>query len=631
MELDPRILSYYQAELQYMREMGSEFAATHPKIARRLALDGIECADPYVERLMEGLSFLAARVQYKIDAEYPRFTQHLLERIEPHYLAPTPSMATVRFQPSLGEGALIEGIEIPRHSVLRSGIRKSEQTACEYRTAHDVTLWPLELSEAHYYSNNREVASLGVKSEVPARAALRLKLHITAPGVAFSNLQLRNLVVHLTGAEGDPTPMGIYEQLFADTLSVWTRGQGARAWSEVRAKPPIGRIGFNDDEALLHYDDRSFQGYRLVHEYFAFPRRFLYADFRGLDRAVRETSGTELELLVLFRRGSQDLTNSISIDNFSLFCSPAINLFPKRTDRIRLDDRSSEYQVIPDRTRPMDYEVHRITSVLGHGTQSSERQEFAPLYGMRGTRNTSHDLGYYTARRVPREKSRKQRGSKNRLPQRRTEYIGSEVFVSIVDVHEAPYSTDLRQLSVEVLCSNRDLALLMPLGNSDTDFTIDSGAPVDSIRCVSGPTHPRQSLAEGKFAWQVISHLSLNYLSLVDGEDGATALRELLSLYAPESLETENQINGLVSVSAEPVTKRITAPGPISFGRGLEVTLTFDESEFEGSGMFLLGAVLEQLLAKWVSINSFTQTVVRSTSRGEVIRWPVRDGRRPVL
>src|SRR5713101_556004 len=149
--MDPRLLKYYNRELQFMREMGGEFAKEFPKIAGRLGLDGFECADPYVERLLEGFAFLAARVQLKIDAEFPRFTQHLLETIYPGYLAPVPSMAMVQFQPDPSEGSLAAGVPVPRGSALRSMLGKGEITACEYRTAHEVTLWPVEIQEVEHF------------------------------------------------------------------------------------------------------------------------------------------------------------------------------------------------------------------------------------------------------------------------------------------------------------------------------------------------------------------------------------------------------------------------------------------------------------------------------------------------
>src|SRR6185436_7870596 len=125
--VDPRLLQYYERELRHVREMGAEFAREFPKIAGRLGLEGLECADPYVERLLEAFGFMAARVQLKLDSEFPRFTQHLLELVYPHYLAPTPSMAVVQLAPNLREGALADGFVVPRDTVLRGRLGRREQ------------------------------------------------------------------------------------------------------------------------------------------------------------------------------------------------------------------------------------------------------------------------------------------------------------------------------------------------------------------------------------------------------------------------------------------------------------------------------------------------------------------------
>ena len=198
--MDPLLLKYYNRELQYMREMGGEFAEEFPKIAGRLGLNAFECADPYVERLLEGFAFLAARVQLKVDAEFPRFTQHLLEMVYPNYLSPVPSMAILQLTPELNDTSLQNGVVIPRGAQLRSQIGKGEQTACEYSTAHDVTLWPLQIFDAEYLSSASAVANLGVPGRPGLKAGLRLRLRSTA-GLQFSHLAIDELVFYLRGSE----------------------------------------------------------------------------------------------------------------------------------------------------------------------------------------------------------------------------------------------------------------------------------------------------------------------------------------------------------------------------------------------------------------------------------------------
>ena len=276
--MDPRLLRYYGRELQYVRELGAEFARDFPKIAGRLGLDTFECSDPYVERLLEGFAFLSARVHLRIDSEFPRFTQHLLEIVYPHYLAPTPSMAVVQMRPNLAEGTLAQGYRVPRGTALRSLLGRGEQTPCEYRTSQDVTLWPLELTHAEYTGYVGDIGDL--KLPARARGAIRLKLRTTA-GLNFADLALDDLPLFIRGA--DELPMKIYEQIMAHTVAIVVRPTTRPApWQHAVTETPIESIGFADEEALLPYGPRSFQGYRLLQEYFAFPSRFLFVRLNGL-------------------------------------------------------------------------------------------------------------------------------------------------------------------------------------------------------------------------------------------------------------------------------------------------------------------------------------------------------------
>lgn len=623
--MDPRVLRYYDRELRHLREMGGEFAKEYPKIAGRLGLEGFECADPYVERMLEGFAFLAARVQLKLDAEFPRFTQHLLEIIYPHYLAPTPSMAVVQFQPDLNEGSLKDGFRIERGNVLRSVLGKGEQTPVEYRTAHEVTLWPIEIVEAEYSS--RDVASVEVSDLPGLRAGLRLRLRTTA-GLKFSDLGLENLALYLRGA-GEQA-MHLYEQFLVNAAAVVVRpASRPTPWQEVITKDPIRPLGFDDEDSLIPSGARSFHAYRLLHEYFAFPERYMFVELCGLGPAVRKCQETELEIIVLLDRNDPMLENAVNADQFALSCSPVINLFPKRTDRIHVSDRQSEFHVVPDRTRPIDFEVYQVHEVHGYGTNSDEERAFLPFYAAKDFDDGDDDHAYFAVQRVPRILSSKQR---RRAP--RSSYVGSEVFVSLVDSRDAPYSTDLRQLALTTLCTNRDLPLHMTVGQGRTDLSMESGAPVRAVRCLSGPTRPRPPFSEGETAWRLINHLSLNYLSLVDSDSqqGAAALRELLTLYSEAGeAHIHKQIEGVRTVRSKPITRRIVGEGPITFGRGLEVVLSLEEASFEGTGVFLLGAVLEQFFSRYVSINSFTETVLETFERGEVVRWPARIGRRQIL
>jgi type VI secretion system protein ImpG len=276
----------------------------------------------------------------------------------------------------------------------------------------------------------------------------------------------------------------------------------------------------------------------------------------------------------------------------------------------------------------MDYEVYDVLDVQGFGDHSEPDRQFRPFYACNESTWHSRDLAYFSVRREARRLS-----SRQRLSGPRTSYVGSEIFLSLVDPNEAPFNSNLRQLAASTLCTNRDLPLNIPISKTATDFTLESAAPVESVRCVAGLSRPRASFAHGDASWRLISHLSLNYLSIIDTPgEGAAALREMLGLYAdPNDSSAQRQIEGLRAVASKPIIGRVPLTGPIAYGRGTEVTLTMEDAAFQGSSSFMLAAVLEQFFARFASINSFSKTVLRSTERGEVARWPTRLGNRPTL
>ena len=627
--MDPRLLDYYRQELLHIREGAAEFAKEHPKIAGRLALDVTtaqgDCVDPYVERLLEGFAFLAARLQIRLDAEYPRFTQHLLEMVYPGYLAPTPSMLIAELEPDLNDAGLASGPVIPRGRRMNARLQPGERTSCCFATAHDVRLWPLRIAEARYQAHVTEVPPAALELGGNPRACLRLKFQVTAAQKTHQ-LQLDRLDLHLSGDEG--IAHRIYEQLFANCTAVVLKTLTKRSPKvEVLRAQAVQPAGLSDDQALLPVSPRAFAGYRLIKEYAAFPERFLFFQVEGLRGAMQRLETDEFELLFVLNRVDQTLEKSLDASSFSLHCTPAVNLFPKRGDRIELNRREHELHVMADRARPMDYEVYSLVSVTGyHEREDLEAKPFDPLYDqIDGVVQAGR--GFYSIRRVPRllSESQRQRGP-------RTGYVGTELYLSLVDAEDAPYPDTLSQLGVEMICSNRDLPLLMSVGSRE-DFTFEDSSPVKGIRCIKGPTRPVAPVVEGQTPWRLLSHLSLNYLSLCDhdAQQGAAALREMLSLYGMDARSRlHKHIDGVHSMASRQAIARVPVKGPIAFGRGTEIVLTLDERAFEGTGIMVLSTVLEHFLARHSSLNSFTQLSLVSLTRGEIKRWKPRIGTRSI-
>jgi type VI secretion system protein ImpG len=455
---------------------------------------------------------------------------------------------------------------------------------------------------------------------------VRLRLTTTA-GVTFDRLPLDVLPLYLGGR--DDVAHRLYELCLAHTLGVLVLDAADTARAPERLRPGAVRAaGFADEQALLPVGPQSFQGYRLLQEYFAFPERYRFVELATLQPALARMATDCIDVVLLFDSGDPALESVVDAAAFAPFCTPAINLFPKRADRIHLADHAYEYQVVADRTRPLDFEIYDVTRVVGHGVGVEHEREFRRFYTAVADDDAAAHAPYYTVRREPRlvGAAEARRGS-------RSSYIGTEVFLAIVDPEEAPFSVDLRQLSLDVRCTNRDLPLQLATGGA-SDLVLDIAAPVASIRVVSGPSRPRAPLADGAVAWRAINHLSLNYLSLVDAApgDGAAMLRDLLRLYAPDAhAPARKQVDGLRAVHVSRVVRRLPAAGPLAFGRGLQIAIDIDELAFAGASAYLLGAVLADFLARHVSINSFTETSLRTAHRGVIGRWLPRWGARPTL
>ncbi|RZL65873.1 MAG: type VI secretion system baseplate subunit TssF [Variovorax sp.] len=630
--MDPRLLNLYEQELRYFRESSGEFARAFPKIAHRLGIEGQEVADPYVERLIEATAFLSARVGLKLDAEFPRFTGHLLDIVYPHYMAPTPAMAVVACTPELDDGGLASGPTLARGAGLRARQATGQNTHCEFRTGRALRVWPIELTKAQYFTYAPDLPLNRHPQARDIRGGVRMQLRATA-GLGFDKIALDELVLHFGGA--DDVAWQLHECFLGKPIGVMVQPLnatgGAAGGVQTLPASAVQPMGFDEDESLLPVTTTGFSGFRLVQEYFAFPQRFQFARIQGLGAALRRVPGADVEIVVLFSRGDAALEKLVSADNLLLHCVPAINLFTKRLDRVAVNEGVSEFHLIPDRTRPQDFEVHSVAEAVGHGAPGGAdgggEQVFHPFYAaFHGSRH-SHPA-YYTTTREPRTQSAKQRTEGHR-----SSHIGSELYMQVVDPQQAPYAKTLRQLAVTALVTNRDLPLLMPLGR-DNDFDCIDSFPVRRVRLVRGPSRPVSPVVQQGLGWRVLDHLALNYLSLsgTDAQKNAAAVREMLMLYAVHADEARQvQVRGLLSVSSKPVARRLPMAGPIAFGRGLEVTVEVDRGAFHGHSAFLFGAVLAQFFTRHVEVNHFVETVLTVAGKGETMRWRPMCGTRPVM
>ncbi|WP_341668495.1 type VI secretion system baseplate subunit TssF [Alcaligenes sp. SDU_A2] len=628
--MNPELLQYYNRELAYLRELGAEFAQAYPKVAARLGLQDTAVADPYVERLLEGFSFLTARIQMKMDAEFPRLSHQLLDAIQPSWLMPTPSMGLVQFHPSMSEGSLAKGFTLERHTALRSRIPAGEQTACEFSTCHAVTLWPMQLSDARLTDvpGNVPLAALGSRQALSARSTLTLDFQVQG-GLTLEELAVDELSLHLGGPESDSSVL--LDALLRQTLGVFVQ-MGQEPAQLLGTAQCLTHDGLQDEQSILPVAAQEFSGHRLLREYFSLPGRFSFVRLRGVQAAIARSralggKSRRWSVHIVFGQAWPDLAARVGPGHVRLYCTPAVNLFRRRSERMALRAQATDHHVVMDRTRPMDFEVCLLEQVRGHGHQGVDDVVFRPLYA-----TTAQDAGnfgrYYTVRRESRVASDSQKRWGGR-----SSYAGSELYLSLVDQRERPDWFGMQQISVTAWCSNRDLPLLLPR-SSQSDFSLRVSAPVAAVTLLDAPTRPRSMSAGGRQAWELISQLSLAQLGVAqtDPLEAAGRWRALLAAHVdPADAGALRQIAAIVSVQARPVQRAMPGPGPLVMGRGVHFEVTLDQSGFPGGRSFALAAVLSRYLTRHVSMNSFVSTQFRSQAGVDLGAWAPSAGTRPVV
>ena len=609
------LLGYYERELIFLRQMGAEFAGKYPKIAGRLMLEPDKCEDPHVERMMEAFAFLTSRVHLKIDDEFPEITESLLNVLYPHYLAPIPSMSIAQFALDPEQGKLSSGYQIERETILYS--RPVQGTPCRFRTNYPVTLWPLEVASASMDSLD-PVSSRGKWSEAVLKIGLRClnntKLAELKVGTGENEKPIESLRFYLNGEAQLVHPL--YELIFNDHLHLQKVELRDKKSGRTLTLPTncLRQVGFGADEGMLGYSPRSFLGYRLLTEYFAFPDKFLFFDVFGFDEAVKAGFGAEFELQI-FLKDVKPPRAKIDAGTFQLGCSPIINLFKKVAEPIQLTQQQNEYHVIPDIHRQTATEVYSLDAVTTVDPYLQESREFQPFYSFRHAYDREQQSAFWYG---------------TRRPSQRQDDEGTEVYLSLVDLNFSASVPAVETITCHVTCTNRDLPARLPFGGREGDFEVENAGPLARVRCLRKPTETLRPPMRRGAHWRLISHLSLNHLSIVEGQKNGEpeALREILMLYDfMDSSATRKIISGLSSINSRRVVRQTGSRIGTGFVRGIETTVEFDEDQYVGSGVFLFASVLERFLALYASTNSFNQFAIKSKQReGYIKRWNPRAG-----
>jgi type VI secretion system protein ImpG len=612
------LLPHYERELAFLRGHAGEFAKAYPKIAGRLMLTGDVGEDPHVERLIESFALLAARVHKRLDDDFPLFTESFLEVLYPHYLRPFPSCAIARFDHASAAAQASRPGLLPRGTLLTS--RPVRGVACRFRTTSEVELLPLHVASASF--RGAVQAPAGTPLPRGATSLLSIQLELASAQASWGSLQGSRLRLYLDGEASQAVVLR--EALLGRIVGSLVQAHAHGPWAEAPEAQPQS-VGFADDEALIEPDARSHPAYRLLTEYFAFPDKFNFVDIT-LPAAAASAAGRSITLHYPLAgvRGDSDearLLDTVNERNLLTGCAPVVNLFKQRADPIRVTHAAEAYPVLPDGRRAFAYEVHSVERVwrLQQSAQGEQVVEFKPFYSLQHDELLAEgeDRGRYWA-------TRRDEAVAAASP-------GHETELSIVDVDFDPALPSTDTLSVEVLATNRDLPAMLAAGGPGGDLFLEGGSLVQGIRLLRKPTPP-QRFERGRGAlWRLVSHLSVNHLSLAEG--GLDALKELLRLYdLPRSAVSRRLLDGLVAIDYRRTSAWLPGEPFPAFVRGIEVRLSVDDAHFVGAGLRLFAQVMDHFFGLYVHLNSFVQLkILSSRTQEELIACPPRSGHSPLL
>jgi len=573
---------YYQQEMDQLRELGGEFARVHPALAPML---GGQSADPDVERLLEGVSFQTALLRRKLDDEFPEIIQDLIRLLWPHYLRPIPSTSAVAFRP---KPTMKQSVKIPAGTRLAS--IPVEGTTCYFKTCFDVDVHSLSIADAVF--------------EQPSGQAPQVRLVMALDGLQLSEWPIQSLRFFLAGDY--PGAANLYFLLMRHLRRIVLKPLEPGD-SAVLHSHHLKDAGFSEKAALFPYPPHSFPGYRILQEYFYSPEKFLYLDLTGWDEWRNRGDGSGFEICFEFN-DLPVVPPRFTRNYFALFATPVINLFPHEADPVFVDHQKEWYYVRPASASPDHYQIYSIDNVSGYVQAGAGERTYQPFDHFNPDAQSTHIYSIMHRRSV-------MKGT-------------TDVYLAIGYPKTATVLA-IETLCIETTCTNASLPENLRIG--DICIPVGTGPEFVTFSNIKPVTPAAVQPVGSNFLWRLISHLSLNYLSLASTDN----FRALLDLYIfsesqnqPLILANKKRICGIERL-VDKAADRIFRGMPL---RGRDITLTLREDHFASTGdMFVFGCVLDQFLGGYASINSFTRLTIDEVLRGEQYSWPARLGCQPLI
>jgi type VI secretion system protein ImpG len=573
---------YYREELAHLRELGAEFAAAHPALAPML---GGPSADPDVERFLEAVAFQTGLLREKLDDDFPEIIHDMVRLVCPHYLRPIPSTTIVAFTPKptlKASQTIAAGIQLESVPV--------DGTRCLFRTCGKVEIHPLELLNAELVNQ---------AGKPPA-----ITLSFALNGLSLADWSPRALRLFLAGEYAAASDLFLLLRRHLQRIVIAPE-EGGRA--VVLPAECLQPAGFAEDEAVIPYPPQAFPGYRLLQEYLTAPSRFLFLDLMGWERWLERGSASRFR--VSFELSPFALPEPrVKRESFVLFAAPAVNLFHHDAAPVLLDHNSKRYLLRPAGLQPDHVQIFSVDRVVGIIKGRPRQRTYQPfeLFGQMTQAEPTYHVSTAAAPIHP----------------------GFDVHLSVAHPKEGKLP-EAETLSIGLTCSNGTLAERLRVGDlCHANSTTPDYAIFSNITSVTPTIVP---VLEKNMLWRLVSHLSLNRLSLASAEK----LRSLLSLYLFEGSRDQatlaanrKRIEGIQELLCQPADRLVRG----IMMRGLELRLGLRGDHFAGAGdLFLFGSILDEFFGGYVSLNTFTRLIVREVTQGANLQWQPRLGRQALL
>jgi type VI secretion system protein ImpG len=607
------LLRYYEEELGLFGQFAREFRARYPKPASDLHLAGETYEDPSVARLIQSVALMSARIRKRLDDDYPKFTESLLESLYPHYLRPMPSHTIVQVGGRNGEtGAELPDapVLLPRGTLLRTSAQ--HDSICLFRTVYDVLLAPLRVTQVAFSPLLKAPGAL----RLPRGAASSISITIDTPGprplLDVLPARLRLFV------DGEASMRAaLVDALLLRGACAFVQARGEDAWLPL-ATLPLALAGLKDEDAMIPFPARSHPALRLLSEYFCYPEKFNFIDLDTAQLAALlppRCASFTLHVVLTGLAGDSDparLLAGVGARNLLPGCTPVINLFPKAGAPLQLSYTSADHPLLADGAHAAAYEIHSVDAVrlVREGAATASVTHFAPLYSASGA-----------AGGAGQQKDGQQSGGKHYWITRRDHAVaavspGHEMRIALIDADFRTTQTGAATLSTMLTCTNRDLPAQLPYGDPQGDLRTDELSGVAPIRMLRKPSPSyRFDTAKGAH-WRLISHLSLNHANLTMA--GLPDFQKMLALYdLPRSPSTQRLIAGIRGLEHGAVRAWVKTAPVSTLMPGIGIRLTVDEEAFAGSSLAVFARVLDHYFALNGQLNCFTRLQVVSSLTGQ--------------